>query len=53
MVKRRCLSPRASGLTPSLLDQWVVNSTKSFRLSRKAQMRLITALDKSIPSRMD
>ena len=54
MVKRRCLSaPRASGLTPSLLDQWVVNSTKSSRLSRKAQMRLITALDKSIPSRMD
>ena len=54
MVKQRCLStPRASGLTPSLLDQWVVNSTKSFRLSRKAQVRLIAALDKSIPSWMD
>jgi hypothetical protein len=54
MVKQRCLStPRASGLTPSLLAQWVVNSTKSFRLSRKAQVRLIAALDKSIPSWMD
>jgi hypothetical protein len=54
MVKQRCLStPRASGLTPSLLDQWVVNSTNSFRLSRKAQVRLIAALDKSIPSWMD
>jgi hypothetical protein len=54
MVKQRCLStPRASGLTPSLLDQWVVNSAKSFRLSRKAQVRLIAALDKSIPSWMD
>jgi hypothetical protein len=50
VVKRRCLSaPRASGLTPSLLDQWVVNSTKSSRLSRKAQVRLIAALDKSVP----
>ena len=54
MVKRRCLStPRASGLTPSLLDQWVVNSTKSSRLSRKAQVRLIAALDRSVPSGMD
>ena len=54
MVKRRCLStPRASGLTPSLLDQWAVNSTKRFRLSRKAQVRLIAALDKSFPFCMD
>ena len=54
MVKRRCLStPRASGLTPSLLEQWVVNSTKSSRLPRKAQVRLIAALDKSLPSCMD
>jgi hypothetical protein len=54
MAKRRCLStPRSSGLTPSLLDQWAINSTKSFRLSREAQVRLIAALDKSIPSRMD
>jgi len=54
MAKRRCLStPRASGLTPSLLDQWAVNSTKRFRLSRKAQVRLIAALDKSFPSCMD
>jgi hypothetical protein len=54
IVKRRCLlTSRASGLTPSLLDQWVVNSTKRFRLSRKAQVRLIAALDKSVPSCMD
>jgi hypothetical protein len=54
MAKRRCLStPRASGLTPSLLDQWAVNSTKRFRLSRKAQVRLIAALDKSFPFCMD
>jgi hypothetical protein len=54
VVKRRCLStPSASELTPLLLNQWVADSTKSFRLSRKAQVRLIAALDKSIPSWMD
>ena len=51
VLKRRCLStPRASELTPSLLNQWVADSTKSFRLPRKAQVRLIAALDKSIPA---
>lgn len=54
VVKRRCFStPSASELTPSLLNQWVADSTKSFRLPRKAQVRLIAALDKSIPSWMD
>jgi len=54
MVKQRWLStPRASRLTPSLLAQWGGNPTKRFRLSRKAQVRLIAALDKSIPSWMD
>lgn len=60
MVKRRCLSdPAAAGLTPALLEQWRRTETveagvspassRSFRLSRKAQVRLIAALDKSIP----
>ncbi len=49
VMKRRCLSiPVGSGLTPALLEQWTARSTKSFWLSRKAQMRLIAALDKSI-----
>jgi hypothetical protein len=49
MVKRRCLSlSNASELTPGLLEQWVGESSRSFRLSRKAQVRLIAALDKDI-----
>jgi RNA polymerase sigma factor (sigma-70 family) len=54
MVKRRCLSiPNASGLTPALLEQWIGESSRSFRLSRKAHVRLIAALDKNIPWCMD
>ncbi|HZS17425.1 MAG TPA: hypothetical protein VFA51_05765 [Candidatus Udaeobacter sp.] len=41
---------RASRLTPSLLDQWLVNSSpNTFRLSRETQVHLLAALDKSIP----
>jgi hypothetical protein len=36
-----------------LLEQWTAGSTKSFWLSRKAQMRLIAALDKSIRCSVD
>jgi len=32
-----------------LLEQWIGESSRSFRLSRKAQVRLIAALDKNIP----
>ena len=54
ILKRRCLSiPDGSGLTPALLEQWIAGSTKRFRLSRKAQIRLIAALDKSIPCWVD
>ena len=41
--------PNGSGLTPALLNQWVGHASKSVRLSRKAQVRLIAALDKNIP----
>ena len=54
IVKRRCLSiSDGSGLTPPLLEQRVAGSTKSFRLSRKAQIRLVAALDKRIPCWVD
>src|SRR2546421_692013 len=60
LVKRRCLSlPNDSALTPALLGQWVGlprrgrakagDSSRRFRLSTKAQVRLISALDKTIP----
>jgi hypothetical protein len=52
MLKRRCLSiPNGSPLTPALLEQWIGDSSKngSFRLPTKAQLRLIAALDKTIP----
>jgi hypothetical protein len=48
MMKRRCLS-MVCPLTPVLLEQWIGDSSKSFRLSAKAQVRLIAALDKNIP----
>jgi hypothetical protein len=48
MMKRRCLS-MACPLTPALLEQWIGDSSESFRLSTKAQVRLIAALDKNIP----
>jgi hypothetical protein len=47
MMKRRCLS-MGCPLTPALLEQWIGGSSRSFRLSRKAQVRLIAALDKNI-----
>src|SRR6266567_4827894 len=47
MMKRRCLS-MGCPLTPALLEQWIGESSRSFRLSRKAQVRLIAALDKNI-----
>jgi hypothetical protein len=54
ILKRRCLSiSDGSGLTPALLEQWIAGSAKSFRLSRKAQIRLIAALDKRIPCWVD
>jgi hypothetical protein len=54
MMKRRCLAiPNASGLTPALLEQWMRGASKNFRLSRKEQVRLIAALDKSIPCSLD
>jgi hypothetical protein len=58
MTKARCFSIANSknsrdqvgpGLTPALLEQWVGNASKRFRLSREAQLRLIAALDKNIP----
>jgi len=50
IMETRCFSIRtASELTPALLEKWVGNASKRFRLSREAQVRLIAALDKSIP----
>jgi hypothetical protein len=48
MMKRRCLS-MVCPLTPALLEQWIGESPRSFRLSTKAQVRLIAALDENIP----
>jgi hypothetical protein len=48
IMKRRCLS-MACPLTPALLEQWIGDCSKSFRLSRKAHVRLIAALDENIP----
>ena len=54
MMKVRFLSiPKGSELTPALLEQWVGDSSKSFRLSREAQLRLIGALNRSIPCSLD
>jgi hypothetical protein len=54
IIKRRCLSiPNPPGLTPGLLEQWMGEASKSFRLSKKEQVRLIVALDKNIPCRLD
>jgi Sigma-70, region 4 len=47
MIKRRCLS-MGCPLTPALLEQWIRESSRNFRLPRKAQVRLIAALDKNI-----
>ena len=48
MMKRRCLST-VCPLTPALLEQWIAESPRSFRLSTKAQVRLLAALDENIP----
>jgi hypothetical protein len=62
MTKTRCFSiansqnfreRKGSGLTPALLEQWVGNAFKGFRLSREAHLRLIAALDKNIPVSLD
>lgn len=54
MMRTRCFSiPNASGLTPELLEQWVGDASERFCLSRKAQLRLIAALDKNIPVSLD
>jgi hypothetical protein len=54
IVKRRCLSiANGSELTPALLERWLCDSSKSFRLPREAQVRLIALLDKDIPCRPD
>jgi RNA polymerase sigma factor (sigma-70 family) len=62
IVKLRCLS-MVCPLTPALLEQWIGlsrrsvgkadDSSKSFQLSREAQLRLIAALDKNIPWRLE
>jgi hypothetical protein len=52
MVKRRCLS-MGRPLTPAVLEHWIGKSSKSFRLPRKAQVRLIAALDKNIVCRLE
>ena len=48
LVNRRCLS-MVCPLTPALLEQWIAESPRSFRLSTNAQVRLIAALDENIP----
>jgi hypothetical protein len=48
MLKGRCLS-MVCPLTPALLEQWIGDCSKRFRLSRKAHLRLIAALDEKIP----
>jgi len=48
MVKRRLLLSNASELTPALLEQWVGESSRCLRLSRKAHVRLIAELDADI-----
>ncbi len=54
IIKRCCLAiPNASGLTPALLEEWMGKASSSFRLSRKEQVRLIAALDKTIPCSLD
>jgi RNA polymerase sigma factor (sigma-70 family) len=48
MVKRRLSLSNASELTPELLEQWLGESSKCLRLSRKAHLRLIAELDQEI-----
>jgi hypothetical protein len=48
MVKRRLSFSNASELTPALLEQWIGESSRGLRLSRKAHVRLIAELDADI-----
>jgi len=48
MVRRRCLSI-VCPLTPELLEQWVSGFQSRLRLSAKAHVKIIGALDESIP----
>jgi len=48
MVKRRLSLSNTSELTPALLEQWVGESSRCLRLSRKAHVRLIAELDPDI-----
>jgi hypothetical protein len=48
MVKHRLSLSNASELTPALLEQWVGQSSRCLRLSRKAHVRLIAELDADI-----
>ena len=48
MVKRRLSLSNASEITPALLEQWVRESSKCLRLSRKAHVHLIAELDADI-----
>jgi hypothetical protein len=54
MMKRRFRSiPTGLKLTPALLEQWADDSSGPFHLSREAQVRLIGALDRTIPCRLE
>jgi hypothetical protein len=54
MLKQRCLSiPNGSPMTLALLEQWIGDSSQSFQLSTEARLRLIAALDKNIPCRLE
>jgi hypothetical protein len=48
-VKKRCIS-NICPLTPALLEQWAPQFQSRLRLSAKAHVRIIGALDNSIPS---
>jgi Sigma-70, region 4 len=48
MVKHRLSLSNASELSPALLEQWVGESSRCLRLSRKAHVRLIAELDADI-----
>jgi len=48
MLKRRLSLSNASELTPTLLEQWLGESSRRLRLSSKAHVRLIAELDADI-----
>lgn len=54
MARAHCLSTtNGSGLTLALLDRWVADASKSTHLSRRAQVRLIAALDGNVSAPRD